>query len=77
MSFVLTLFLSRTHPVVLAGGPAARSALTSLSSSMMRYPTGSSARANSASVKRGVMCCGQFQSKALSWSNTARSIFPL
>jgi len=30
----------------------------------MRYLTGSSACVNSASVKRGAMCCGQFQSKA-------------
>jgi hypothetical protein len=30
----------------------------------MRYLTGSSACVNSTSVKRGVMCCGQFQSKA-------------
>jgi hypothetical protein len=38
---------------------AARSALTLFSKSRMRCLTGSSACVNSASVKRGVMCCPQ------------------
>jgi hypothetical protein len=40
---------------------AALSALISLSRSKMRDLTDSNACSNSGSVKRGVMCCGQFK----------------
>ena len=45
-----------------------RSALFSASSCARRSRTGASAASISASVKRGVMCCGQFQSKASRWN---------
>ena len=42
-----------------------------------RARIGASAGASSASLKRGVMCCGQFQSKASRCSRIARSGFAL
>ena len=51
----------------------ARNALFSASSLSSRSRIGTSAAAISASVKRGVMCCGQFQSSASTWSTSARS----
>ena len=60
--------------------------LSPLTSSSPLRPTSSGARAwssvvqgvrNSAissSVYRGVMCCGQFQSKAATWNTTTRSM---
>jgi hypothetical protein len=62
MSRVPDFILSCARLAALTGEElAARNALSSFSRSRMRYLTGSSACASSGSVKRGVMCCGQFK----------------
>jgi len=62
MSRVPDFVLSCVRLAALTGEEqAARSALTSFSRSRMRNLTGSSACTGSGSVKRDVMCCGQFK----------------
>jgi hypothetical protein len=76
MSRVPDFVLSCARLAALTGEElAGRSVLTSFSRSRMRYLTGSSACANSGSVKRGVMCCGQSkpeQDRALDLGFVAR-----
>ena len=71
---------SATDPVLPAvsaagssGAPAGQRAASAASSSAMRACSGATAAATSASVKRGVMCCGQFQSNASTAITSPRS----
>ena len=56
---------------------SARNVLFSSSSASSRARNGASAGSSSASLKRGTICCGQFQSNAARWMMRARSTFAL